>query len=283
MPTLVRNFRFSQATQWGDDDTPPSERDTPIRAPVVTVTADLCTSCQLDKTTYGKFGAPYQDGIFEAVSAIAVAAAEALDEPTTPCLLTQAFIEDVFAGLVRHGLFASDPAWRDDDPLTFHVDPVSDPTGWDAVRAEFARAVWLLLLHGGWGQSGGADARPSVVSISVSGIVARLEQDFGKGGHGDSGCRRGGGGIAADALQLVAREALDEYVLLGRLGEVRNPSPSWDLDGGFRNVEALRHPVLRRSIKDLRAARKEIVTVEQFFSFLGCLDGRLKAQGTPGW
>lgn len=66
------------------------------------------------------------------------------------------------------------------------------------MRAELARALWLLL------QRDRRRRRCSARALSVPDIVARLEREFGKGGLGDMGGGRGGG-IAADALQLVAR------------------------------------------------------------------------------
>lgn len=64
---------------------------------------------------------------------------------------------------------------------------------------------------------------------------------------------------------LLLGEALDEYVLLGRLGEPGHPSRG--LGGGFRHVcrnveveataDALRLPILRSSIKDLTQGCEE--------------------------
>lgn len=229
MPALVRKF---SEFEWHGDPPPGEDNDILLRAkrrPLV----NLCMPCQLAKM-YGKYKT-HRDGIFEAVSAIAVAV---LDEEETSHLLTQEFMEDVFVALIRRRLFSSDPDWRDDDPLTFHVDPMTDPSGWDAVRAEFARALWLRREH-----------------LSFPALAARIEREFGPE-------------VAADALQLIAREALDECLLLSRLGEVRDPCD-------FRNAP---HPALRFSAKDLRTQRKTIRTVEQFLTFCDCVSDRLEAQ-----
>ncbi len=218
MPRLVRDFI---EYEWDD----------PPDAGIKVTPVDLCTPCQLAKT-FGKYGT-LREGIFQAVSAIAVAPA---------AVLTQGFVEEVFVGLVRHGLFSTDPDWREEDPLTFHVDPVTDPSGWDAVRAEFARMLWLHRER-----------------LSFPELAARVGREFGPD-------------VMRDALQLVACEALDECVLLARLSEVREP-------GDFRSTS---HPSLRYSVKDLRAERKNIASVEQFLAFLECLEGRLEAQTVAG-
>ncbi|RYP63992.1 hypothetical protein DL770_009269 [Monosporascus sp. CRB-9-2] len=70
------------------------------------------------------------------------------------------------------------PRLTSEASLTFHVDPLTDLGGWEVVRAEFARALWLP------------------------------RSAFGRG-------------VIGNALQLVAREALDDCILRSRLGDPR--------------------------------------------------------------
>ncbi|RYP24229.1 hypothetical protein DL765_000724 [Monosporascus sp. GIB2] len=39
------------------------------------------------------------------------------------------------------------PGWRGEDPLTSHVDPLTDPGSWEAVRAEFDPGVLINALQ----------------------------------------------------------------------------------------------------------------------------------------
>ena len=223
MPTLVRDFRLAEA------DIIANVRrlfmpQKPARAPQ---TVDLCTPCQLDKR-YGKWGT-LQEGVFEAVGAIATA---------HEVVLPRAFLEEVFVGLIRRGLFWTDPGWRDEDPLTFHVDQPADYDWWDTVRAEFARVLWMRR-----------DDCPIIPEMT-----ARIASEFGPE-------------AVVDALQLVAREALDECALLARL-----------YGGDVIDQQQEKHQSLKYSLRDLRAWRKRIRDEGQFQDFLDCVASRLKAQ-----
>ncbi|RYO74991.1 hypothetical protein DL766_008164 [Monosporascus sp. MC13-8B] len=171
--------------------------------------AALCTYCRLGKT-YRKHKPP-QEGIFEAVSDITVAPG---------------------------GLLKPECIEEGEDPLTFHVDPLTDPGGWEAVRVEFARALWL---------------RRSTVLFSVPDLAAHIDAEFGPG-------------VLVNALQLVAREALDDCILRSRLGD----------PCGFHNAP---RPPLLYSFKKPRVRMKGIRNAGQFMSFLECLDERQEVRG----
>lgn len=221
MPTLVRDFRQDEA----DIITNARELFTPHKPARALEQVDLCTPCQLDKR-YGKWG-QLQEGIFEAIAAIAAA---------HEVVLPTGFLEEVFVGLIRRGLFWSDPEWRDEDPLTLHVDPAADYDGWDAVRAEFARALWMRR-----------DECPI-----IPGMTARIAREFGPD-------------QVVDALQLVAREALDECVLIDRL-----------YNGGVTSKQAGHqdHRSMQYTLRDLRSLRKRIRDERQFQEFLNCVNSR---------